>query len=88
MKIELTRSGMIPYDEYPNKSLFLIKLNDEFSEEDLNGRILLVRLYKYDGFADLTTPGKVFGHLYEGKYADKSPPYSRWEPVEIVQPKP
>ncbi|WP_289702622.1 hypothetical protein [uncultured Parasutterella sp.] len=45
MKIELTRSGMIPYDEYPNKSLFLIKLNDEFSEEDLNGRILLVRLY-------------------------------------------
>ncbi|WP_304625910.1 hypothetical protein [uncultured Parasutterella sp.] len=88
MKIKLTRRGMIPYDEYPNGSLFLIKLNDGFSEGNLKGRVLLVRLCRYDGFAGLTIPGIDFGHFYTGKYADENPPYSRWEPVEIVQPKP
>lgn len=85
MEIALTHSGPIPFDDYPDGSLFLCRMcNLDSCIKRHNGRVLLLHHIKRDDYATLSIPGTDFGYFYKGKYSkedQKNLPYDAWEPV-------
>lgn len=82
MEITLTHSGPIPFDDYPDGSLFICRMCIE--KTHYNGRIFLLRHYKSGDYATLTMPGCDFGYFYKGEYAKRDLQeltYDAWEPV-------
>lgn len=82
MEITLTHSGPIPFDDYPDGSLFICRMCIE--KTHYNGRIFLLRHYKSGDYATLTMPGCDFGYFYKGEYTKRDLQeltYDAWEPV-------
>lgn len=87
MEISLTHTGPIPFDDYPDGSLFLCRMCNLHSHlKHHNGRILLLRHLKSEDFVSLSIPGIDYGYFYKGKHSEedlKELPYDAWEPVTI-----
>lgn len=87
MEITLTHTGPIPFDDFPDGSLFICRMcnfEKNPNASHYNGRIFLLRHYKSGDYATLTMPGCDFGYFYKGEYAKRDLQeltYDAWEPV-------
>lgn len=85
MEIALTHTCPIPFDDYPDHSLFLCQMcNLDSCLKHHNGRVLLLHHIKSGDYATLSMPGIDYGYFYKGEHSEgdlRNLPYDAWEPV-------